>query len=132
VILLTGTTGFLGAYLLRDLLAHTAAQVVCLVRAESPAAARSRIEENLQRYGLAPTAAQWRRVEALPGDLTKKGLGLPEKTYAELASRVDAVMHSAAAVNFYHDYHRLRGPNVGGVREILDDRVDVADSPVHH
>lgn len=132
VILLTGATGFLGAYLLRDLLAHTAAQVVCLVRAESPAAARSRIEENLRSYGLAPTAAHWRRVEALPGDLTKKSLGLAEKPYTELAARADAVVHSAAAVNFYHDYRRLRGPNVGGVREILRFAVQARTKALHY
>ena len=35
--LLTGATGYLGAYLLAELLRRTTASVVCLVRASSPA-----------------------------------------------------------------------------------------------
>lgn len=132
VILLTGTTGFLGAYLLRDLLAHTKARVVCLVRAASVAAARGRIEENLRRYALVPTAAQWRRVEALPGDIAEHLLGLTEETYDELAARVDTVFHGAAAVNFYQDYRRLRGTNVGGVREILRFTVAARTKALHY
>jgi thioester reductase-like protein len=132
VILLTGVTGFLGAYLLRDLLAHTAAHVICLVRAESPVTARTRIEENLRSYGLAPTAAQWCRVEALPGDLTKRRLGLTEKAYDELTARTDTILHGGAAVNFYQDYRRLRGPNVGGVREILRFAVQGRTKALHY
>ena len=119
VILLTGATGFLGGYLLRDLLAQTAAQLVCLVRAASPAEGRTRIEQNLARYGLVPTAAQWARVTACPGDLGQRQLGWTDKVWQELAGRVDTVVHGAATVNFYEKYRRLRGTNVGGVREIL-------------
>ncbi len=119
VVLLTGATGFLGGYLLHDLLAQTAATVVCLVRAASPAEARARVGQNLARYGLAPTAAQWQRVEAWPGDLSRRQLGLADKAWTELAARVDTVVHGAATVNFYERYRRLRGTNVGGVREIL-------------
>lgn len=119
VILLTGATGFLGAHLLADLLAQTAATLVCLVRAASPAEARARIEENLARYALEPAAAQARRIEALPGDLTRRQLGLADDIHAQLAVRVDTVVHGAAMVNFYQDYRRLRATNVGGVREIL-------------
>ncbi|HEY1015785.1 MAG TPA: amino acid adenylation domain-containing protein, partial [Herpetosiphonaceae bacterium] len=54
--LLTGATGFLGAYLLVELLAQTDAAVHCLVRADSPEAARERIMQNLARYGLAERA----------------------------------------------------------------------------
>jgi thioester reductase-like protein len=119
IILLTGATGFLGAYLLRDLLAHTTATIVCLVRADSPAHGRTRIEDNLHHYGIAPEAGHWRRVEVQPGDLAGKHLGLPEADYTALAARVDTVIHGAATVNFYQTYRQLRGTNVGGCREIL-------------
>lgn len=118
-ILLTGTTGFLGSYLLRDCLAHSAARVVCLVRADSPEHARRRIEETLQSYALSLTAAQWARVETLPGDLSLPHFGLKKADYAALVDRVDTVMHGAASVNFYQTYRQLRGTNVGGVIEIL-------------
>src|SRR3712207_985904 len=50
-IFLTGATGFLGGFLLRELLSQTAAPVVCLVRAASPEAALERVRDNMARYG---------------------------------------------------------------------------------
>lgn len=119
VFLLTGTTGFLGAYLLRDLLVHTRAHVVCLVRAPSASDGLTRIEANLSAYGLDLNPQQWARVEAVPGDLAHKHLGLELTAYSALAGRVQAILHGAATVNFYQTYHQLRATNVGGVREIL-------------
>ncbi|MFC0695906.1 phosphopantetheine-binding protein, partial [Paraburkholderia humisilvae] len=49
-ILLTGTTGFVGAHLLADLLATTDAVIHCPVRAASDAEARSRIDDKLAAY----------------------------------------------------------------------------------
>lgn len=131
-ILLTGATGFLGAYLLADLLANTTATLTCLVRADSPEAARARVETNLAGYGLKPTAAQWRRVVAMPGDIARPQFGLSGQAYEELAARTDTVLHGAAAVNFYQDYRRLRSVNVGGVREILGFTVAGRTKALHY
>src|SRR4029453_5620531 len=49
-ILLTGATGFLGAFLLDELLRQTAATVYCLVRSADEEAGRRRIEQNLASY----------------------------------------------------------------------------------
>ncbi len=73
-VLLTGSTGFLGAHLLSDLLAATAARVWCLVRADDAAHARQRIAEAAARYEL--PAPPGDRVVPLPGDLTLPRLGL--------------------------------------------------------
>ena len=54
-IFLTGSTGFLGAYLLVELLAKTTANVYCLVRSsdiESASCLLNRIEKNLEFYSL--------------------------------------------------------------------------------
>ena len=132
VFLLTGTTGFLGAYLLRDLLVHTRAQVICLVRAATVSEGRARIEDNLRAYGLDLNPAQLARLEALPGDLAHKHLGLDPKIYSALADRVQAILHGAATVNFYQTYHQLRATNVGGVREILRFAVQGRRKAVHY
>jgi thioester reductase-like protein len=131
VVLLTGATGFLGVYLLRDLLARTKAHVVCLVRAGSPDEARSRVEANLRRYEITLGVEQWRRVEAVPGDLAEPQLGLTVPHYAQLAARVDAVFHAAAVVNFYQTYRQVRGTNVGGAREILRFTVQTRVKELH-
>ena len=47
-ILLTGATGFLGAFLLRELLERTEADIHCLVRAGSADEGRTRLRQTLQ------------------------------------------------------------------------------------
>jgi thioester reductase-like protein len=131
-ILLTGATGFLGAYLLRDLLAHGPATVVCLVRAGSTKEARLRVEANLQRYGLGLTPEQEGRMECVPGDMAEPLLGLPPATYESLADRIEAVFHGAATVNFYQTYRQLRGANVGGAREMLRFAVRTRVKALHY
>lgn len=130
--LVTGTTGFLGAYVLRDLLARTKARVVCLVRAASPEEARERVASNLRRYEITLSAEQWRRVEAVPGDLAAPQLGLAAANYTQLAATIDAVFHVAAVVNFYQTYRQLRGTNVGGAREILRFAVHTKVKELHY
>jgi amino acid adenylation domain-containing protein/thioester reductase-like protein len=99
-ILLTGATGFLGSWLLRDLIAQTSAEVVCLVR--DPA-----------RLPTDP------RVHPLVGDLEQPRLGLSPAVWDRLAERVDAVYHCAAVVNVVLPYDRLRPANLLGTAEVL-------------
>ena len=116
-VLLTGATGFLGAYLIRTLLDETDAEVVCLTRPSGQTAAR-RIRHNLEAYGLwAPDAAA--RVRGVDGDLAAHALGLDCELYEELAETVDTVYHAGADVNWVTSYGGLRQPNVAGTRELL-------------
>lgn len=117
--LLTGATGFLGAFILRELLARGAESVVCLVRAADAAQARGRLDAHLVRLGLelGPASA---RVEVLAGDLALPGLGLDGDARAALERGVDAIVHSGAEVHFLADYASLRAVNVGGTLELLE------------
>lgn len=122
-VLLTGVTGFLGAFLLNEILERTTATVICMVRFTDPEdddqpSGAARIRRNLLDLGL------WRdsimeRVEILPGNLSRPRLGLPLAHFDELAARVDVIFHAAATVNLVYPYAALRGANVGGTREIL-------------
>ncbi|KAF2497307.1 putative NRPS-like enzyme [Lophium mytilinum] len=122
-VLLTGVTGFLGAFLLNDLLESTSAQILCLVRFNDPEeddqpGGIARIRRNLLDMGL------WRdsimeRVEIVPGNLSRKRFGLSPDAFEKLATRVDVIVHAAATVNLVYPYAPLRAPNVGGTREIL-------------
>lgn len=122
-VFLTGATGFLGAFLLHDLLENTSAQIVCLVRFSDPSEADvpsgiARIRRNLIDLGL------WRdsimeRVEIMPGNLSRKRLGLSVTAFDELAARTQVIIHAAATVNLVYPYAALRAANVGGTREIL-------------
>ncbi|GGY01099.1 amino acid adenylation domain-containing protein [Streptomyces hiroshimensis] len=129
-VLLTGASGFVGAFLLDRLLRSTSARVHCPVRASDRAHAERRVRTALARYGLHPDEAAWRRVECFPGDLTRPGLGLPDDHKAELARTLDLVVHNGARVNFLYPYEELRPANVDGTREVV--RIAAARRvPVH-
>ncbi|MFI9361488.1 amino acid adenylation domain-containing protein [Kitasatospora sp. NPDC053057] len=118
-VLLTGASGFVGAFLLAALLRRTAARVHCPVRAASPAHAEQRVRTALARYGLHLDEADWQRVTCFPADLSEPALGLPDDHRAELADRLDLIVHNGAQVNFLYPYEQLRAPNVDGTREIV-------------
>ncbi|PMD67428.1 nonribosomal peptide synthetase 10 [Hyaloscypha bicolor E] len=122
-VLLTGSTGFLGAFLLHDLLETTSARILCLVRFSDPtgddaSAGVARIRRNLLDLGL------WHnsildRLEVLPGNLSHRRLGLAPDAYKELVNNVQVIIHAGATVNLVYPYAALRDANVGGTREIL-------------
>lgn len=122
-VLLTGATGFLGAFLLHDLLETTSARIVCLVRFNDPSEynvpmAIARLRRNLLDLGL------WKdsllhRIQVLPGNLSQTRLGLSPDDFDTLAARVQVIIHAGATVNLVYPYAALRDANVGGTREII-------------
>ncbi|MCC6191127.1 MAG: amino acid adenylation domain-containing protein [Anaerolineales bacterium] len=127
---LTGATGFLGAFLLHDLLATTPATVHCLVRATDAQAGRQRLRANLAAYGVwEETYAS--RIEPVLGDLAEPLLGLSEPAFAQLASLVDTIYHNGAMVNFVHGYAAHKPANVLGTQAILQLAVTGRIKPVH-
>ena len=130
-IFLTGATGFLGAFLLRELLRTTSATVYCLVRAEDEAEGRRKLEANLRWYRLAGDVDLTRLV-VVPGDLAQTRLGLGEERFDALAGQVDVVYHSGATVNWLLPYTRLSAANVVGTQEVLRLAARHRTVPVHH
>ncbi|NTY86598.1 amino acid adenylation domain-containing protein [Serratia fonticola] len=131
-VLLTGATGFMGAFCLRDLLKlEVIRQIVCLVRAENNDMAMQRIEENMNRYGL------WRReygrrIVALAGDLAKPQLGLDNTTYRHLTTDCDVIFHTAAHISFIEPYQTHRETNVMGSLNLLRLAVECKAKPLHY
>jgi thioester reductase-like protein len=117
VILLTGTTGFLGGFLLKDLLKLSPKKIYCLVRANNIEQAKSRLEKQLLvKIGQDSTVEN---IEPILGSLSQARLGLSEKDFKQLASEVDLIYHNGAAVNFVAPYFSLKKENVESVIEIL-------------
>nr|WP_244287323.1 amino acid adenylation domain-containing protein [Amycolatopsis rubida] len=119
-VLLTGATGFVGAYLLERLLTETRAHVHCAVRARDRVHARRRIRNNLRRFGLDTTRFPGARVSALPTNLADPRLGLSESAHTELAGCVDLIVHAAAHVNFLYPYESLKSANVTTTRRLIE------------
>jgi thioester reductase-like protein len=130
-ILLTGATGFLGTFVLDELLRQTQAEIFCLVRASSPAKGLARIERARRHYEL-PGELPPGRVHAVCGDLLHPQFGLNEADYVRLARTLDAVIHGAAAMNFYQGYETLKPANVDGTREILRFATRGRPKRLHH
>jgi thioester reductase-like protein len=130
-ILLTGATGFLGAFLLDTLLQRTDAVIHCLVRAEDEARAWQRLRDNHERYGLWREEHQ-RRLRPVPGDVSAPRLGLPAARYASLRQEVDVVLHGAAQMSWLLPYRDLFASNVEGTRQLLQFAADSRGASVHH
>ncbi len=127
--LLTGATGFLGAFLLQELLQQTDNTVLCLVRGSSRSAALQRITQNMLKYGLPDVVgAAPERIVPVKGDLSEPQLGLEPIEFSELAAKSDAVYHCGATVNWTYSYSRLAPANVAGTRELL--RLATMGSPL--
>ncbi|MDX2941543.1 thioester reductase domain-containing protein [Streptomyces caniscabiei] len=130
-VLLTGATGFLGAFLLRDLMATTEATVHCLVRAADEHEGLRRLKANLQWYRIWDEVDP-DRLRVVVGDLAAPRLGLDEDHFDRLARTVDAVYHAGAAVNWIQPYATLRAANVAGTQELLRLAALHRTVPLHH
>lgn len=115
-ILLTGANGFVGAHLLRALLAEGAGEVVCLIRAPDDAMAAQRLASANASYGLPTVDA---RANVVAGDIGAPAFGLGPVAYRGLAERVGVVLHCAAEVNWAATYAQLRPVNVEATRALL-------------
>jgi len=117
-IFLTGATGFLGAFLLHQLLQQTQARVHCLVRCADPEDGRMRIRKAQEKFF---SENGWRasRIVPVSGDLSKAYFALPPREFEKLASVVDVVYHNGALVNLLYSYPQLKATNVVGTQEAI-------------
>lgn len=111
---LTGATGFLGSYLVQEVLSRTARSVKLIAHvrgAKEPGAALARLQRSLQGYGL--WKDEWvDRLSAVVGDLSQPQLGLDEATWKTLAEEVDVVIHNGATVHWVKRYQDMMAANV--------------------
>ncbi|MFZ5579115.1 MAG: amino acid adenylation domain-containing protein [Pseudomonadota bacterium] len=118
-VLLTGGTGFVGAYLIRELLEqHPSITLHCHVRARSTEKGLERIVRNMQAYNL------WQsryadRIEVVLGDLGKARIGMDGATWDRLSGEIDMVVHNGAVLNHVLLYPHLKEANLGSTKELI-------------
>jgi nucleoside-diphosphate-sugar epimerase len=93
-VLLTGASGVVGRALLQRLRDF---DVVCLVH-RSPVSGPN--------------------VTSVPGDIAQPMFGLAERAYADLAAKVDAVIHCAAVTEFNRTDGSLEATNIAGTEHV--------------
>lgn len=126
-ILLTGATGFIGSYLLDELLAQTDATIHCLLRSGGS----ERLQQALQAIGRwQPAHAA--RLRVIQGDLTQPQLGLEDDAWQRLAASIDTVWHNGATVHHLLPYEQLRAANVGGTLTLLQLAAAGRAKRLHH
>ncbi|KAI6777832.1 uncharacterized protein J7T54_002694 [Emericellopsis cladophorae] len=116
-VFLTGGTGFVGAFILHDLL-KKGIRVYALVRANDLDMARSRLTNALESYDLWKPAFT-PLLEPITGDISKPFLGLDEDDFVNLASRIDAICHSGGLVDWMRPLEDYTGPNIISAHEVL-------------
>ncbi|KAG6816775.1 putative NRPS-like protein biosynthetic cluster [Tephrocybe sp. NHM501043] len=114
-VFLTGATGFLGAFVLQDLLSRQdkVEKVICLVRASTPEKALARLKEGSTDRGVWNDAwVSSGRLEVVTGDLALDLFGLGQEGWNRIANEADAVLHNGALVHWVYPYEKLRAANV--------------------
>ncbi|MEH2171176.1 MAG: thioester reductase domain-containing protein [Nostoc sp.] len=130
-IFLTGGTGFLGAFIIRELLQETNADIYCLVRAANADEGKSKLQKNLQQYAI------WQeefksRIIPIVGDLSLPLLGVGSEQFQILATNIDTIYHSGALLNYVFPYSALKAANVLGTQEVLRLACQIKVKPVHY
>jgi thioester reductase-like protein len=129
-IFLTGATGFLGSFLLYELLQQTQANIYCLVRSETIDSGKKKFLSSLESYLLWDKSFSQRIIPVI-GNLSEPLLGLSETLFQQLAGQLDVIYHNGALVNSTYPYSVLKAPNVLGTQEVLRLASLVKVKPVH-
>ena len=117
--LLTGATGLLGRYMMRDLLLKQQ-RLAVLVRPTEKQQARQRVEQILQ-YFEADLGHRLPRPVILTGDVCQPNLALTPKQVRWVKDYCNQMIHSAAVLNF-HGTDRQQEPwrtNLGGTQNVI-------------
>ncbi|RDL35876.1 uncharacterized protein BP5553_06488 [Venustampulla echinocandica] len=108
VVLLTGSTGFLGRSILRLLVDDAqVSKIHCVaVRQLDPQGERT-----------LPITSE--KIVVHLGDMTEPLLGLSETKFANLAQEVNIIIHNGAQRSFWEYYQLLRNANVSSTKELV-------------
>ncbi|KAJ6464064.1 hypothetical protein C8R45DRAFT_1025143 [Mycena sanguinolenta] len=120
VVLVTGTTGELGCYLLSLLVTDVAvAQVYAINRSSEQLALRDRQAHALVERGLATNILESPKLTLLSGDISKPTFDLPGPVYQQMRQNVTHIIHAAWPVDFNLALPSFE-PNIKGLRNLVD------------
>ncbi len=113
-LLLTGSTGFLGRYMLREFLTHETGTAYCLIRANDEQHATERLRQALhQDFGTTLDAHIGTRIIPVASDLLSF-------TPHQLPAHIDTVIHCAADTRHFAADQSIEQTNIGGTDHITD------------
>ncbi|RFU27629.1 hypothetical protein B7463_g8720, partial [Scytalidium lignicola] len=129
-VVLTGSTGSLGNYILRELIKdQTISKVYCLNRSND---AEMRQVKSFEEKGLEIPSDFHHRVEFLQARFGDEKFGLPDRKYEELKQSVDTIIHNAWKVNFNHRVEAFEQTHIEGVRRLVNFSLESASKAHIH
>jgi len=132
-VLLTGAGGFLGIYMLNELLQNTNAKIYCFIRKGDFETAAKRLTTTAESFNLGKEISLTnRRIIAIASDISQDNFGLPADLYNSLANKIEMIYHCGAQVNTMAAYSHLRGSNVLGTLEVIKLATQKVDKPIHY
>ncbi|MCB0326195.1 MAG: SDR family oxidoreductase [Bdellovibrionales bacterium] len=99
-VLITGSTGYLGSYVVAQMLSDHKDRLLLLIRAKDQQEAKQRLWKSLQLHMSFHEFSQYlKRIDLFLGDLTKDQLGLSDEHWKTLVSSTQSIIHCAASLN---------------------------------
>ena len=122
-VLITGTTGFLGIHIVRELYNCSDKTLYCLVRNE----------QKLAEYICEFTEISYPNDRIIPiiGDITKECLGITCKAIEALKKEVSDIIHCAADVSFFCAWERAKSINYDGTCNVIR-LAEILSAKFHH
>lgn len=115
-ILLTGGTGFLGAYLLRELINNNYNKIYVLVRAKDDNDAKERLYSNLDFYF---KDINKDNIIPIAGNLNISDFGLPDEVVSKIITTINSVIHVAANVRHVGKSEDFEINNIRGTENVI-------------
>ena len=120
VILLTGSTGGLGSYLLASLLSREDVAIVYTFnRPSTMATIKQRQRAAFEDRGLDTALLESEKLIYLEGDTAQPNLLLDDRTYSDIRDSLTVIIHNAWRLDFNLALSSFE-PNVRGMRQLID------------
>ncbi|KAI6097310.1 putative aminoadipate reductase [Pisolithus croceorrhizus] len=120
VVLITGSTGALGSYIVASLLQREdVVRIYALNRRSKTTTSRERQLSTFQDRGLDAKLLESKKLVFVEGETSQDNLGLEDKAYAEIRDSVTVIIHNAWRVDFNLSLATME-PNVRGTRNLID------------
>ncbi|MBN1798818.1 MAG: SDR family oxidoreductase [Spirochaetales bacterium] len=120
VVFITGATGFIGTYIIKELIRTTDFEVTALVRASNSELAQARLYREWWEHRDLCAALDNKRIHIVCGDITSHNLGLSDNAYKNLSSSVSYIIHAAADIRLTAPLPELYKTNVQGTVHMLE------------
>lgn len=122
-VLITGSTGYLGIHILRELIDSDAQNIYCMVRGKSQEAAESRLRTLLYYYFSESFKELFgKRLHIVLGDVTQD---------IDESLKVDTVFNCAAVVKHFSEGTEIEDVNIGGAQHCVDFCIKTGAKLIH-